>query len=203
LVFQLVYIIFAAYFVLQPMTDQEIIKGLIEKNNEATRVFFFERCQPLFRKIINVVFSYEVDYDEFVNELYIYLMDNDAAILRRFQYRCSVYQWLKVIAIRFFIKKRDQLIEDSTHETLYDRQRIVVSPAEVDTSAELDIERLFSMMPNQRYVHVIRKLILEDWEPEKLAREMNITTANLYNIKRRAMAQLTRAALKDKSVYGK
>ena len=202
MVFQLVYIIFAAYFVLQPMTDQEIIKGLIEKNNEATRVFFFERCQPLFRKIINVVFSYEVDYDEFVNELYIYLMDNDAAILRRFQYRCSVYQWLKVIAIRFFIKKRDRLIEDSSHDTLYDRQRMA-SPVEDHVSAEQDMERLFRMMPNQRYVLVIRRLILEDWEPERLAREMNITTANLYNIKRRAMAQLTRAALKDKSVYGK
>jgi hypothetical protein len=36
-----------------------------------------------------------------------------------------------------------------------------------------------------------------------LAKEMNITTANLYNIKRRAMAQLTRTALKDIEVYGK
>ena len=32
---------------------------------------------------------------------------------------------------------------------------------------------------------------------------MNITTANLYNIKRRAMAQLTRVALNDIKEYGK
>ena len=57
--------------------------------------------------------------------------------------------------------------------------------------------------PNKRYVYVIHRLILEDWEPEQLAQEMNITTANLYNIKRRAMAQLTRVALNDIKEYGK
>lgn len=50
---------------------------------------------------------------------------------------------------------------------------------------------------------VIRCLILEDWEPEQLAQEMNITTANLYNIKQRAMAQLTCVALNDIKEYGK
>jgi len=52
-------------------------------------------------------------------------------------------------------------------------------------------------MPNQRYVHVIRRLVLEEQKPEQLAEEMNITAANLYNIRRRAMAQLTRVALQD------
>lgn len=68
---------------------------------------------------------------------------------------------------------------------------------EKNMTAEGDIERFFKKMPNKRYVHVIRRLILEDWEPERLAQEMNITTANLYNIKRRAMTQLTQVALKD------
>ena len=58
-------------------------------------------------------------------------------------------------------------------------------------------------MPTKRYVQVIRRLILEDCDPEELALEMNITTANLYNIKRRAMAQLTRIALNDIKAYGK
>ena len=58
-------------------------------------------------------------------------------------------------------------------------------------------------MPTKRYVYVIRHLILDDWEPEQLAKDMNITTANLYNIKRRAVAQLTRAALNDIKEYRK
>ena len=58
-------------------------------------------------------------------------------------------------------------------------------------------------MPNKRYVMVIRRLVLEDEDPERLAREMNITAANLYNIKRRAMAQLARVALNDIQQYGR
>ena len=184
------------------MTDQEIIQGLIARDNRVTKNFFFEKCRPLFCCIMTKVFGYEVDYDEMVNELYIYLMEDDAVKLRSFQYRSTVYQWLKVLAIRFFIKKRDKMIEDTSQETPYDGCQKSVNIDE-DMTAEGDMKRLFESMPNKRYVYVIRRLLLEDWEPEQLAKEMNITTANLYNIKRRAMAQLTRVALNDIRKYGK
>lgn len=184
------------------MTDQEIVQGLIAKDNRVTREFFFVKCRPLFHSIMTQVFSYEVDYDEMVNELYVYLMENDAAKLRNFQYRSSVYLWLKILSIRFFIKKRNRLIEDTAHVTPYDRQLKELSSME-DMSAEIDLEQFFDNMSNKRYVYVIRRLVLEDWEPEQLAKEMNITTANLYNIKRRAMSQLTHCALQDVKEYGK
>ena len=184
------------------MTDKEIIQGLIARDNRVTEEFFFVKCRPLFCSIIQKVFDFEVEYDEFVNELYVYLMANDASKLRNFEYRSTVYQWLKVLAIRFFINKRGRMIDDTSQETLYDG-RSQTEDAEKDMTAEGDIERLFDNMSNKRYVHVIRCLILEDWEPEQLAQEMNITTANLYNIKRRAMAQLTRVALNDIKEYGK
>ena len=184
------------------MTDKEIIEGLIARDNRVTKDFFFVKCRPLFCSIIQNVFDYEVNYDEFVNELYVYLMANDASKLRNFGYRSTVYQWLKVLAIRFFINKRGRMIDDTTQENPYDG-RNQTADTEKDMTAEGDLERLFLKMPNKRYVYVIRRLVLEDWEPEQLAQEMNVTTANLYNIKRRAMAQLTRAALKDIKEYGK
>ena len=184
------------------MTDQEIIQGLIARDNRVTKEFFFVKCRPLFCSIMQKVFDYEVDYDEFVNELYVYLMENNASKLRNFEYRSTVYQWLKVLAIRFFINKRGKMIDDTSQETPYDGYNQTVD-IENDMTSEGDVERLFNNMPNKRYAHVIRCLILEEWEPEQLAYEMNITTANLYNIKRRAMAQLTRVALKDIKEYGK
>lgn len=184
------------------MTDQEIIKGLIARDNRVTEKFFFVKCRPLFCSIIQKVFGYKVDYDEFVNELYAYLMENEAVKLHNFQYRSSVYQWLKILAIRYFIKKRNQLIDNTTHESPYDGLGQLSTDEREDT-ARNDIQRLFDQMPNKRYVYVIRRLILENWEPEQLARVMNITTANLYNIKRRAMAQLTQVALNDIKEYGK
>lgn len=184
------------------MTDREIIQGLIARDNRVTKEFFFDKCRPLFCSIMQKVFDYEVEYDEMVNELYVYLMENDAIKLRNFEYRSTVYQWLKILAIRFFIHKRGQMIDDMSRETPYNGIQQTIE-AETDMTAEGDMERLFDYMPNKRYVMVIRRLILEDWEPEQLAKEMNITTANLYNIKRRAMAQLTRAALNDIKEYGK
>ena len=184
------------------MTEQEIIKGLIDRDNQITEDFFFVKCRPLFYSVMRLVFDYEVQYDEMVNELYVYLMEDDASKLRNFQYRSSVYQWLKILAIRFFIKKRMRLIDDRSQDTLYNGQGDEAG-SEAEPDAGYDIERLFEIMPTKRYVHVIRRLILEDCEPDKLAQEMNITTANLYNIKRRSMAQLTRIALNDIKEYGK
>ena len=184
------------------MTDQEIIQELIARDNRVTKEFFFDKCRPLFISVMKLVFNYEVEYDEMVNELYVYLMEDEAVKLRDFQYRCSVYQWLKILAIRFFIKKRVRMIDDKSQETPYDG-RNPTTASESDTSSEGDLERLFKAMPTKRYVHVIRRLVLEDWEPEQLAKDMNITTANLYNIKRRAIVQLTRVALNDIKKYGK
>jgi DNA-directed RNA polymerase specialized sigma24 family protein len=147
------------------------------------------------------VFGYCVDYDEMVNELYVYLMAEDAVKLRSFQFRSSVYQWLKVLSIRFFIKKRSSMVENISRQPIDASVRESVS---LDAPlAENDIEHLFDSMPNKRYVTVIRRLVLEGWEPERLASEMNVTTANLYNIKRRAMAQLAQVALNDIKEYGK
>ena len=94
------------------------------------------------------------------------------------------------------------MIDDTSQEIPYDGRSQTADTGK-DMTAEGDMERLFDNMSNKRYVHVIRRLILEDWEPEQLAQEMNITTANLYNIKWRAMAQLTRVALNDIKEYGK
>jgi len=184
------------------MNDRDIIQGLIARDNRVTKEFFFVKCRPLFYSVMKLVFDYEVTYDELVNELYVYLMEDDAYKLRHFHYRSSIYQWLKILSIRFFIKKRERMIDDNSQESPYDVS-ILVPASESDASAEGDIQRLFENMLTKRYVHVIQKLVLEEIEPEQLAQEMSITTANLYNIKRRAMAQLTRAALNDIKEYGK
>lgn len=100
------------------MTDQQIIQGLIDKDKQVTEEFFFERCKPLLCGIIITVFDHRADYDELVNELYFYLMADDAAKLKGFQFRGSVCQWLKVLAIRFFIKLRNKggVIDDESKE---------------------------------------------------------------------------------------
>lgn len=184
------------------MTDKQIIEALIARDEKVTKEFFFENCRPLFMSIIRYVFSYEVDYDEFVNEFYLHLMENDAYRLKQFQGRSTIYQWMKVIAIRYFISKRKSMIDMEPKETLSDNfiQNEVVDD-ESKTTAKIDIEHLFSLMPNRRYVHVIRRLMLQEAEPKVVARELNTNVDNLYNIKKRAQAALTEIALKEIGKY--
>ena len=188
------------------MTDFEIIQGLINRDNAITQEFFFERCRPLFYSIIQNVFSYEVDYDEFVNELYLYLMHDDGKRLRQFQGRSSLFLWLKVTATRFFIKKRRHMIENTSHEPLSNGEEdelLSVPAPEEDRTAAIDVENLLNAMPNQRYADVLRQLLLMEVPADKLAAQMDITVDNLYNIKRRAMMQLMQVAVRDIHYYGK
>lgn len=179
------------------MTDREIIQGLIDRDNRVTEQFLYVDCRPLLTSVMRHVFSYPVDYDEMVGELYQYLMADDAAKLRGFGYRSTIYQWIKVVAIRFFIRHRDAMIEDASREPLYERP---CDAAAVDTAGRIadriDVERLLAMMDNRRYADAIRHLVLLDEDPVQYAAAIGVTIDNLYNIKKRAMTALTRIALK-------
>lgn len=194
------------------MSDKEIIDALIARDEKVTQQFFFRNCRPLFVSIIRYVFSYSVDYDEFVNEFYIYLMENDARRLRQFEERSTIYQWLKTVAIRYFIAKRDRMIDVTPKNTLKDDDkpalRIVTEQSSVNDSerqlvAQMDVERLLALMPNRRYVYVIRRLMLDEAEPLTVAEELGTNVDNLYNIKKRAVASLTDQALKEVERYEK
>lgn len=188
----------------QIISDKYIVDALIARDEKVTWQFFFRNCRQLFMSVIRNVFSYDVDYDEFVNEFYLYLMENDAYRLKQFQGRSSLYQWLKVVAIRYFIAKRDNMIDmQSTNDDSFHKEiaQTNIVDTEKKVSAKIDIEHLFSLMPNKRYVQVIKRLVLDDAEPQVVADELQVSIDNLYNIKKRAIAAITDVALKNIEKY--
>lgn len=186
------------------MSEQQIIEALIAHDERTTMQFFFKDCRPLFVSIMRNVFPYTVEYDEFVNEFYLYLMENDAYRLRQFEGRSTIYQWIKIVAIRYFVARRDRMIDiepkDAHTESSIEKESV---DEENSITSRMDIERLFSFMPNKRYVYVIRRLVLEEGEPKAVAEELGTNVDNLYNIKKRAIAALTEIALKETEKYEK
>lgn len=188
------------------MTDKEIIEGLVNRDNRITE-YFLEKYRPLFLNAIQVIFDYPVDKDECINELYFYLMKDDAAKLKAFEYRSTFGCWLKKVVIRFFRDLRDtrRVIDDNSKEPLYEKKGNNQDDEVIDTlaadEAKADLENLFALMKNERYVMVIRALVLEDREPEQMARFMGITVVNLYNIKKRALASLAKVAINERRKY--
>lgn len=185
-----------------PMTDQEIISSLIAHDPKVTAQFFFKDCRPLFISIIRRVFGNQiVDYDEIISELYVLLMENDARKLRTFKNESTLFQWLKTIAVRHCLelKRRGKVIDNESQEPLVNSGKNL---SYVESSqAKMDVESLLRQMNNQRYALVIHLLMIEEKSPEEVAKQLSITVANLYNIKRRAMKALVEVALKDKRSY--
>lgn len=187
---------------LNNMMDQEIITSLIAHDPKVTAQFFFKDCRPLFISIIRRVFGNQiVDYDEIISELYVLLMENDARKLRTFKNESSLFQWLKTIAVRHCLelKRRGKVIDNESQEPLVNSGKNL---SYVESSqAKMDVESLLRQMNNQRYALVIHLLMIEEKSPEEVAKQLSITVANLYNIKRRAMKALVEVALKDKRSY--
>ena len=184
------------------MTDQEITSSLIAHDPKVTAQFFFTDCRPLFISIIRRVFGNQiVDYDEIISELYVLLMENDARKLRTFKYESTLFQWLKTIAVRHCLelKRRGKVIDNESQEPLVNSGKNL---SYIESSqAKMDVESLLRQMNNQRYALVIHLLMIEEKSPEEVAKQLSITVANLYNIKRRAMKALVEVALKDKRSY--
>lgn len=218
---------------IKKLTDQEIVQGLIARDNRITHEFFFKKCRPLFVSIIDYVFSYHVDYDEVIAEIYMLLMKDGEKKLRGFDFHSTLYTWLKVVAIRHLIEKRDNFVANESKETYLAEDGgsrmddiaggddeswtgdlgddpgtggeggMSAEDTHSATQARIDVARLIGAMPNERYAMVIRRSMLDEIPDNELAEEMGIKVSNLYNIKRRAMEQLTEVAKKDIRYYGK
>jgi RNA polymerase sigma factor (sigma-70 family) len=183
------------------MSDRDIVDSLIKGNEKVNRQFFYENCRPLFMSIIKRVFPYRVEYDEFVSELYIYLMENDAARLLQFDGRSTIYQWLKTVALRFAqrLLKQRTMIDMDNGNLPYDEGE----PCEEDPEiSRMDVDNLLALMDNERQAYVIRRHVIEGVDEPSLAKELGIKVSNLYNIKRRAMISLSKVAFIDIRQYG-
>lgn len=180
------------------MSDLEIVQGLLNKDNHITNQFLYITCRPLFLAIFKVVFHHKVEYDDMIAEFYKYLMEQDGYKLKKFQYRSSIYQWIKVVATRFFIGFHNKYVTDVPKEGILIQDTKDVSTIDPLNSIDnkIDIENLLGLIDNPRYVEIIKELVLKDKDPKEVAKKLGVTIDNLYNIKKRALQDLARIAMK-------
>lgn len=169
--------------------DEQLVNGILNSNRSLIEYFFQKKCSKLFAYILLNVFDGNIDKRELVSELYLFMANNDWAVIRKFQYRSSLMTYVSVVAVRFFQKKRIALIDSLPTEELNDKMKYVHNSG-TTLEQKMDIHSALQKMPNARYRQVIEVLDLQDVRPEKLAKEMNVTVDNLYNIHRRALLQL-------------
>ncbi|MBE6336614.1 MAG: sigma-70 family RNA polymerase sigma factor [Lentimicrobiaceae bacterium] len=189
--------------------DRILVDGLIRKDDRITAEFLRD-YRPLFITAVRLVYD-DLKDEEFINdaigEIYYYLVRNDAAKLKSFKGESSFGAWLKIVVIRLlkYKKKYGKLI-DSVTSDIHSEKEIEQNAGIIeDTMSAFEakeyLEYLFSKMSNERYVDVIRALVLEDKKPKDIAMFMDITVDNLYNVKKHALDALTKIAIEERDRY--
>ena len=168
--------------------DHALVDGILNNDRRLIEYFFNKKCSGLFAYIIVNIFDGNVDKRDLMQELFLYLAKNDWYKVRQFDFRSKLMTWVTVVAVRFFQKKRKELMEKSSPASLNDKMWQDYSSGNV-IDRRIDISTALRHMPNTRYRKVIEALDLQEVRPEILAEEMNITVDNLYNIHRRALLQ--------------
>lgn len=187
---------------MKQLTDKEIVEKLLERDPIVTRWFYYVKCRPLFLSLTKKLFNHPIEYDEIVDEVVVFLMENDDHRLKTFDFQSTFMYWLQRCLVRHFLRNGQVMIEDSSKEPPYP-----LDGDEIDfisrINAKLDLEILLKSLEknNPRHAFVIKRILLDNAEFKDVASEINVQVANLYNIKKRAFDDLTVIALgikKDK-----
>mgnify|MGYP003509276315 FL=1 len=171
------------------ISETEYIAGLKSGNNHITESFFYGLCNYLLNDIRFSLMDGHVDYDELVNELFIYLSTDNWHKLDTFAgiNGCSLCSWVTRITWRYFFKQRERLLG----KVVLDISEVKISDCveNLNTEIVMDVNTTFERMPNKRYVQVLQWMLVEGYDADEVATRLNTTAANVYNIKHRAIVQ--------------
>lgn len=173
----------------QTITDADYIAGLKMGDPKITEAFFNGLCNYTLSDVRLSLMQGAVDYNELVNELYIYLSTNNWHKLDTFLGLdgCALRSWMVRVIWRFFLQQRDRLL--GTVTTSVDDIQLPGTTDELNTEIALDVASTFSLMPNKRYVQVLKWMLQDGRDAQEVALLLDMSVANVYNLKHRAIVQ--------------
>ena len=195
------------------MTTEEkrIVDGLLARDEKITKEFFYKKCRPMFHGIIHEVFRDSKDYDDRINEFYVFLLEQDGRRLKTFgksdrlmpETDCNgafaLIGWIRTTARRYFIHmfKQEQEVL-SRRELSFDENGEKKEVDHIDESVEdpwikTDLDTLLSLT-NPKDKEILLKYFIQDMDAEEISKELGISLPNLYNIKSRALKRLEKLA---------
>lgn len=168
-----------------------IVQKLIDRNPQMTQKFFWEGCKGIFCHVISHLYSDQWNLEErmpeMINEFYLYLMENDARELRKFQGKSKLTSYLGTVAYRFFKRKHDisQTIEFSESSV----EELNQLPDETPNTIKSDIYETLDRMSDKRSAELLRKLF-DGCPTASIAQELGVSMATFYVLKQRAIKKI-------------
>ena len=186
------------------LTDQEVVSAVLKRDAIVTRLYFYEKCYPLFKACYDKYYTDCETCVEFINQIYLMVMiprkSTGKAPLQTFGYRCTLTMWLKIIAENYCKQLFKIKIDFSDSEkVLGDRFRSNDDSLDLDFRSiySSDVKRVLEMMPNTRYRHLIELRYVEEKTNEETAMALEMTMDNYYNKHKLAKAQFCNILRKE------
>lgn len=193
---------------IRQLSDKDIVKAIIAKDAEVTKLFFYEKCYPLFKSVFE---KYETDCNdciEFINEIYVHIMVKSSrsglSKMEGFGFNCTLTNWLKIVTENYchqvFKKKKRMPIDekpDGSDSLSQTSDSIGIDLHLLNLS---DLEKLLGMMPNERYRQLIRYRYLDGHTNEETADLLGMKMDNYYNKHRLAKKQFRQILKKEKLI---
>jgi len=186
--------------VAQHYTDQQIFDGLVQNNEAVIRYVFYRKYRPLLQyNAYKTAGNKDVDLDDLIQELYLFISKNDWEKLRKYSPEYPFEKWFSVVSYRFFKDFTASMID--SHRNLpidnIEERMVMFQQTQVEKMMATDIKNAIGCVRPTRNAQILKALIIDEEDPAEVAKRFEVTVDNLYNIKRRALAKLIQEHLQD------
>ena len=189
---------------IESLTDEEIVRAILNRDARITRLYLYEKCYPLFKARYDKYYTDCETCVEFINQIYLLLMtprkSTGMSPLQTFGFRCTLTMWLKIISENYCKQLFKIKIDFSDSEkVLGDRFRTNDDSLDLDFRSiySSDVKRVLEMMPNIRYRNLIELRYVEEKTNEETAMALEMTMDNYYNKHKLAKAQFCNILRKE------
>jgi len=172
-------------------SDNDYIEGLKSGDAGAIQSFFYALCSFPLNDIRWSLMQGRIDYDELVNELYLYMSVDNWHKLDTFEGKnnCTLKSWMVRLAWRFFMQQRSRLIFEGSPTEYESGNGMEESEDSLNLEIAMDVESTFKRMTNKRYVQVLQWMLIDGYDADEVAKFLGTQLSNVYNIKHRAIVQ--------------
>lgn len=177
---------------MKQLTDKQLLERLFANDQRTIVYCFYQKYLPIFQYHIGRLFPQGADVEELVNELFLYLYEDDWRRLKTFNGTASLSTWISLISFRFFKQFKFSKIDSRGVVALNDKEDFNAKDLITgkDPGTSVDLEMAFRSISNERDQSIARALLLQDVEPKDIADKYDLTVDYVYTIKNRAVKTL-------------
>ena len=171
-----------------PYSDAEIQEGLLGNDARMIRYVFYEHFHTMLRfNAQKAAGNKSVDLNDLIQEL------------RKYSSEFPFPNWFSVVSYRFFKDYTQSMIDSSQNLPIVemnDHNISIAGTTRIETMM-IDIKAAISKLTPPRDKEVVEAFLIHEEEPSEIAKRLNVSVDNLYNIKRRALAKLIKNHLQE------